>query len=317
MGNKRKKYYGVRVGLEGPKIYTSWEEPTLKKAEEYIARQATPKPTPAAPRDAPAVTPELDLADIPAIPRNDIPKVKLSNAQQQVFNRVKRGQNVFFTGSAGTGKSLLMREIIDYKGGRISTRLAITAATGIAACNIGGTTLHSWAGIGQGIDDGWDFAGKLFGQKTMRHVLERWKEVDTLIIDEVSMMEGELFDALSRVRQEMCARRVRNNDKPFGGIQLILSGDFCQLPPVSKNGKPVKFAFDAESWHRCLGPPVFLTKVFRQKEQEFVDMLNELRFGTLKPETVRKLQALSRPVEYTDGIEPTGLCVTSMITAPV
>ena len=117
---------------------------------------------------------------------------------------MKRGQNVFFTGSAGastlfllpilaqladplgTGKSLLMREIINYKGGRISARLAITAATGIAACNIGGTTLHSWAGIGRGIKDGWDFAGKMLGlgQTVMKKVLERWRMVDTLIIDE-------------------------------------------------------------------------------------------------------------------------------------
>ena len=125
--------------------------------------------------------------------------------------------------------------------------------------------------------------------------------------------------------QETCARRVRNSEKPFGGIQLILSGDFCQLPPVPVDGKPVRFAFDAQSWYPCMGPPVILTKVFRQKEQStflsaccqerlltssaFVDMLNEMRFGNLRPETIEKFRHLARAVTYSDGIEATGLCV--------
>ncbi|KAL1675464.1 hypothetical protein EV122DRAFT_183394, partial [Schizophyllum commune] len=90
----------------------------------------------------------------------------------------------------------------------------------------------------------------------------------------------------------------------------ILSGDFCQLPPVPLDGKAVKFAFDAESWYPCMGPPVILTKVFRQKEQTFVDMLNEMRFGNLRPETIEKFRQLARPVTYTDGIEATGLYST-------
>ena len=126
------------------------------------------------------------------------------------------------------------------------------------------------------------------------------------------------------LNQETCARRVRNSEKPFGGIQLILSGDFCQLPPVPVDGKPVRFAFDAQSWCPCMGPPVILTKVFRQKEQStflsaccqersltssaFVDMLNEMRFGKLSQESIERFKSLSRELPFDDGIAATELC---------
>ncbi|KAH9853029.1 hypothetical protein C2E23DRAFT_702041, partial [Lenzites betulinus] len=95
----------------------------------------------------------------------------------------------------------------------------------------------------------------------------------------------------------------------------VLSGDFCQLPPVpdkSNTGAqiPATFAFDAESWARCVGPPVILTKVFRQKDQKFVDMLNAMRFGRLSDQTARAFSGLSREVQYDDGIEPTELYPT-------
>ncbi|KAF8898488.1 hypothetical protein BD779DRAFT_13905 [Infundibulicybe gibba] len=95
---------------------------------------------------------------------------------------------------------------------------------------------------------------------------------------------------------------------------LVLSGDFCQLPPVPNytNGQqiPPLFAFEAQTWNQCVGAPVTLTRVFRQKDQEFVDMLNAMRFGTLDPVTIAAFQRLSRAVVYTDGIEPTELYPT-------
>lgn len=319
------RFYAVKNGREGPRVYTTWDECAkntqrisnavfkgfncIEDAEEFIAimiaNGVQPPPAPLLTHVPPATE-----ADIPAlaIPRIEPAAVKLSQDQKRVLTRVKKGQSVFFTGSAGTGKSLLMREIIDYKSGRQSRRLGITATTGIAACNIEGTTLHSWSGLMPNTKDGKDLAGKLFGQKMMKNTLERWKETDTLIIDEISMLDGDLFDTL-----EECARCIRHNDEPFGGIQLIISGDFCQLPPVpDRSGKPMKFAFDAQSWERCMGEPIFLKKVFRQKEQTFVDMLNEMRFGKLNPDTIDRFYKLSRPVTYTDGIEPTGLYSTRM-----
>ncbi|KAH9919141.1 PIF1-like helicase-domain-containing protein, partial [Fomitopsis serialis] len=126
-------------------------------------------------------------------------KIVLSPEQRAVLDLVKSGRNVFFTGSAGTGKSVLLREIIEHCGGRHSNPLAITAATGIASVNIGGCTLHSWAGIGLGKESQEQILGKLLGQdKYLRHkerfmpdgqqsqnrVVSRWKQVRTLIIDE-------------------------------------------------------------------------------------------------------------------------------------
>ncbi|KAL4268423.1 ATP-dependent DNA helicase PIF1 [Pleurotus pulmonarius] len=348
------KFYAVKVGREGPKIYESWNDcktntagfpgsthksfASRREAEDWLKipvpyAQAAPKtlsgthrfhPITAGRRHLgsmpPKATPSTSSAPhegdgfengadfIPLEPQT--PNVKLSPEQAAVLNTVKNGKSIFFTGSAGTGKSVLLREIIRTLGGSNSPSLAITASTGIAAVNIGGTTLHSWAGIGLGLEPAKNLAGKFLGQGKFRPVLDRWRVVKYLIIDEVSMLDGALFDTL-----ETIARLVRRNEEPFGGIQLILSGDFCQLPPVPNTGKdgqqvPVAFAFEAESWDRCVGRPITLTKVFRQKDQQFANMLNAMRFGNLKPEIVEVFQSLSRPVEYDDGIMPTELFPT-------
>ncbi|THV06110.1 hypothetical protein K435DRAFT_626600, partial [Dendrothele bispora CBS 962.96] len=241
---------------------------------------------------------------------NPAPEIELSPEQSRVLEKVRSGKNVFFTGSAGgTGKSVLLREIIKLRGGSASHSLGITASTGIAAVNIGGTTLHSWAGIGLGQEDVEKYVGKFFGQKKVYHVRDRWQNVKTLIIDEVSMLDGGLFDKLEEI-----ARRMRKDSSPFGGIQLVLSGDFSQLPPVPgrpQNGVPAptpKFSFEAKSWNRCIGQPVTLTKVFRQRDQvEFVNMLNEMRTGRVTGDALRIFQGLSAPRKYADGIEPTEL----------
>ncbi|ESK98247.1 dna repair and recombination protein pif1 [Moniliophthora roreri MCA 2997] len=237
--------------------------------------------------------------------------IVLSPEQKRVLDLVKRGRSVFYTGSAGTGKSVLLREIIGWLKNE-KKKVAITASTGIAAINIGGTTLHSWAGIGIGNDTAKKTAIKFFTNAgRFRDVLNRWHTVEVLIIDEVSMLDGRLFDLL-----EELARTIREKkDLPFGGMQLVLSGDFCQLPPVpdrDKSGAQAqsRFAFEADSWNSCIGPPIVLQKVFRQKEQRFVDMLNAMRFGNLDSSIVSSFRALSRKIEYTDGIEPTELFPT-------
>jgi hypothetical protein len=112
--------------------------------------------------------------------------VMLSDEQQAVLRRVRQGQSTFFSGSAGTGKSVLLREIISQLGGGPSLTLGITASTGIAAINIGGATLHSWAGIGIGTEPAKKLTGMFIGQPKYEKVLERWRMVKTLIIDESS-----------------------------------------------------------------------------------------------------------------------------------
>lgn len=189
--------------------------------------------------------------------------ISLSSEQQHVIDLViKNSQSVFFTGPAGTGKSVLMRAIIAElrkKWARDPERLSVTASTGLAACNIGGQTLHSFAGIGLGKEDVPTLVKKIRRNAKAKN---RWLRTKVLIIDEVSMVDGDLFDKLSEI-----ARTIRKNGRPFGGIQLVITGDFFQLPPVPENGKKeAKFAFDAATWNTVIDHTIGLTQVFRQKD---------------------------------------------------
>ena len=188
--------------------------------------------------------------------------VTLSEEQRHVKSLVvEKGQSVFFTGPAGTGKSVLMRAIIQElkkKHARDPERVAVTASTGLAACNIGGMTLHSFSGIGLGKEDTNTLVRKIRRNPKAK---QRWLKTKILIIDEVSMVDGELFDKLSQI-----GRIIRNNGRPWGGIQLIITGDFFQLPPVPDGGKESKFAFDAATWSMSIDHTIGLTEVFRQRD---------------------------------------------------
>lgn len=253
--------------------------------------------------------------------------IQLSDEQRLVRDLVvEKGQSVFFTGPAGTGKSVLMRAIIQdlkKKYVRDPERVAVTASTGLAACNIGGMTLHSFAGIGLGKEDVNALVKKIRRNPKAKN---RWAKTKVLIIDEVSMVDGELFDKLSQI-----GRIIRNNGRPWGGIQLVITGDFFQLPPVPDDSKQreAKFAFDAATWGISLNHTIGLTKVFRQKDPgklenlkfnrcvtvcmyayhstEFAGMLNEMRLGRISEKTVKNFQALSRPLHFDDGLDVTEL----------
>ena len=191
-----------------------------------------------------------------------VPRVFLSDEQRKVLNLVAESKkSVFFTGSAGTGKSVLLREVIrvlrdKYK--RELDRVAVTASTGLAACNVGGVTLHSFAGIGLGKEAVPELVKKI---KRNQKAKLRWMRTKVLIIDEISMVDGDLFDKLEGI-----ARIIRNNGRPFGGIQLVITGDFFQLPPVPDYGRIAKFAFDAGTWNTSIEHTIGLTQVFRQKD---------------------------------------------------
>lgn len=194
--------------------------------------------------------------------KQGVVNVFLSEEQRKVLNLVAdEGKSVFFTGSAGTGKSVLMREIIAVLRKRFQRepdRVAVTASTGLAACNIGGVTLHSFGGIGLGKEDVPTLVKKI---KRNQKAKLRWQRTKVLIIDEISMVDGDLFDKL-----EAIARSIRNNGRPFGGIQLVITGDFFQLPPVPDSGRVAKFAFDAATWTTSINHTIGLTQVFRQKD---------------------------------------------------
>lgn len=186
----------------------------------------------------------------------------LSDEQKRVQDLViNDSKSVFFTGSAGTGKSVLMRSIIQEKYVREPDRIAVTASTGLAACNIGGVTLHSFGGIGLGKENVPALVKKI---KRNPKAKNRWIKTKILIIDEISMVDGDLFDKLEGI-----ARALRNNGRPFGGIQLVITGDFFQLPPVpdyDNKARGAKFAFDAGTWNTTINHTIGLTEVFRYKD---------------------------------------------------
>ncbi|KKA19930.1 DNA repair and recombination protein pif1, mitochondrial [Rasamsonia emersonii CBS 393.64] len=240
-------------------------------------------------------------------PPERVASLFLSDEQRSVLEAVvDKGKSIFFTGSAGTGKSVLMREIIKKlreKYRREPDRVAVTASTGLAACNIEGVTLHSFAGIGLGKESAQELVKKIRKNQKARN---RWLRTKILIIDEVSMVDGDLFDKLEEI-----ARRIRNNGRPFGGIQLVVTGDFFQLPPVPESGnREAKFAFSAATWNTCIEHTVLLTHVFRQKDPEFAEMLNEMRLGKISQRTIDAFKKLSRPLDFHDSLEATELFPT-------
>lgn len=250
--------------------------------------------------------PATEEKRVQAIKSNKVRRVTrphLSVEQQTVLNLVlDNNDSVFFTGSAGTGKSVLLREIISqlrHKYKKEPDRVAVTASTGLAACNVGGVTLHSFAGIGLGKEPVEELTKKIKRNQKAKH---RWLRTKVLIVDEISMVDGELFDKLEEI-----ARRMRNNGRPFGGIQLVITGDFFQLPPVPDRNKIAKFAFDAGTWNTSISHTIALHQVFRQKDPEFAKMLNEMREGRLTAASITKFRGLNRPLEFGDSLSATEL----------
>ncbi|KAM6918859.1 ATP-dependent DNA helicase PIF1 [Xenentodon cancila] len=225
-----------------------------------------------------------------------LPSWKLNKEQAAVLRAVLSGKNVFFTGSAGTGKSFLLKRIM---GSLPPKSTFATASTGVAACHIGGTTLHSFAGIGLGsapLDQCIELAQR-------PGVLQHWTTCRHLIIDEISMVEAHFFDKLESV-----ARSVRRSTQPFGGIQLIVCGDFLQLPPVSKGKEKASFCFQARSWQKVIQVNMELTEVRRQTDQNFISLLQAVRVGRVTEEVTSKLMKSAYHQVERDGILATRLC---------
>jgi len=202
----------------------------------------------------------------------------MNTEQTQALQAILQGRNVFLTGQGGTGKSFLIRKIADSfkENGKI---LAITATTGCAALLLGegAKTIFSWAGVGIGEDP----VGMLIHMaKRSKKALARWQDTHALIIDETSMMTAELFEKLDAI-----AKNLRGNQLPFGGIQIILVGDFYQLPPVTKGSDQVKFVFESRLWSETINHIVELKQIMRQADPVFQKILSEAREGYLSPES--------------------------------
>ena len=212
------------------------------------------------------------------------------NAEQcLVVESVLSGHSTFFTGPAGSGKSHVLSTLLKANEEGIGSamnngkprKIIVTATTGVAACNVGGVTIHSFAGVGAGNASAAEIAKRVMGNE---YTKGRWREVDILVIDEISMLAGSFLDKLSFV-----ASRARNDRRPFGGVQLVVCGDFFQLPPVelSKDG----FAFEAKCWSEVITCSVLLKQVFRQQgDVTLMSILDEARVGELSVQSAEVLR---------------------------
>jgi ATP-dependent DNA helicase PIF1 len=205
--------------------------------------------------------------------------MELSKEQQLAFDKYVQGHNIFITGPGGAGKSALIR-MINQDAYKKFKDIHITAMTGCASIllNCKAKTLHSWAGIGLGNGTTEYFINKIRKNKFLKAI---WKATEVLVVDEVSMLSLKLFEMLNAI-----GKGVRGNSRPFGGIQVIFSGDFFQLPPVGDKDDPdtQRFCFESEEWEevfpRC--NQIQLVKIFRQTDEIYSTILNQIREGKIK-----------------------------------
>jgi uracil-DNA glycosylase len=291
--SSKPKFYAVVQGLQ-PGIYDDWEMAkehvvgypgaiyksfsTKKEAEEYMEKKAM----------------EVHSQKEESQPTSLL--ATLTQEQKHVVNQLLQGKNIALLGAAGCGKSYLLsvlyQEFPGLKRRYVQshdpstnpklTRIQICALTGCAALLLGhkAKTLHSWAGIGLGKGTMGELYTKIRrNTKAMKH----WLCTDLLIIDEVSMMTAELLNKLNEL-----AKKIRSNKKPFGGMQIVLVGDFYQLPPVNKSDEATQFVFESDAWKELVGQGgtiVELTEIQRQKDPVFQKILKEARIGTLSAES--------------------------------
>jgi len=205
--------------------------------------------------------------------------------QEQAISLALHGHNIFLTGQAGTGKTYTLNKIIDCLYDK-DKRIAKTASTGIASTHINGMTIHSWSGIGikntMSSDD-------LFKLKNNQYTRKRIQNTDILIIDEISMIDDIRFNLIEQV-----CRFVKDPTKVFGGIQVIVCGDFYQLPPVDKYNKS-QYCFKSQAWRETEFKICYLEKIYRQaNDLEFIDLLNSIRTGNIRNEHHFLLKNLSK-----------------------
>ena len=226
------------------------------------------------------------------LPKPEVPV--LSEEQKAVMDAVDMGQNILITGAAGTGKSFLLKALM----AKYRTRLSVCATTGIVAVQVGGSTLHSWAGLGLGKGTPGEIAGRI---KENMKALGNIQMATRLAIDEISMMSASLFTKVDKV-----FRIIRKCDRPFGGIQLICIGDYCQLPPVLKDSEDQDdgFCFQSPSWVEADIKLAFLTQAFRQADPRFAEALNSIRLGEVTPLVSEILNSRYKQKDEGSEIEP-------------
>ena len=218
---------------------------------------------------------------------NILPLNELSPEQQYALEQFKQGKNLFISGPGGCGKTFLIKHLVQHAN-LADSKFQVCAMTGCAALllNCNARTLHSWSGIKIAKGSKTDVIASVFRNK---HAIKNWRKTKILIIDEVSMMSEKILDII-----EELARAVRSNSLPFGGMQVIFTGDFYQLPPVETAGEPntSTFCFESKQWSNIFDPynHIILQTIFRQTDPLYRDILNQVRVGKLDKDKIDILQ---------------------------
>ena len=217
--------------------------------------------------------------------------------QEKALAILKSGKNIFLTGSAGTGKTYVLNKYIKYLKER-RVPVSITASTGIAATHLEGTTIHAWSGIG--IKNALS-TRNLLELKKKKYLKKNIDKSKVLIIDEISMLHKKQLDMVNEV-----LKYFRETEEAFGGIQVVLCGDFFQLPPIGDYNETNrdKFSFMSQSWLDANLTICYLTDQYRQTDNELNQILNEIRTGNISQNSKDILS--SNQVEL-DVDEPTKL----------
>lgn len=209
------------------------------------------------------------------------------------------GHNVLLTGPAGSGKTYVLNEFIR-RAKKEGKYVAVTATTGLAATHIGGNTIHAWSGIGIS-----DHIGKHWEENLLKGRRDIIEATDVLIIDEISMLHDFRLDMVDEA-----ARRVRKDKQhlPFGGIQIIMSGDFFQLPPVNRSNnsdeRQGSFVVHAEIWEELDPVICYLTEQHRQDDDDFLEILNAMRSGDVRRRHAEMLlERVNAPLEHGEATE--------------
>lgn len=232
----------------------------------------------------------------------------LSIEQKYSFAKFVKGRNLFVTGPGGTGKTRLIQFMVEYLNS-IGKSFQVCALTGCASTllNCKAKTIHSWSGIRLGKGDPEDIIRRVIRN---RCYIKSWRTAEVLIVDEVSMMSRKMFELLDQI-----GRIIRKNaTKPFGGLQLVFTGDFFQLPPIPDHGDPStgEFCFQHPKWATTFKSAdcIELKTFFRQKDPEYISILQEVRRGTISAGNIELLQKrLMRGTvpETRNGVIPTKL----------
>ncbi len=188
--------------------------------------------------------------------------------QIEALNILKLGHTTFLTGEAGSGKSYTLNSYTKYLKSH-DINYAVTASTGIAATHIGGSTIHSFSGIGakESISK---MDADILTEK--EHLYKRWNSLNVLIIDEVSMLSAQFIDGI-----DLIAKAMRRSDKPFGGVQVVFCGDFFQLPPVGRYDYEYTFAYQSRSWIAARPVVCYLSEQHRQEAGSMLEILTAIR----------------------------------------